>query len=81
MARKFYKTTFVVEVLSEDAPLDVFSSLAEVGYQISEGACVGDISGASEEISAKKTAELCLDFHSDPGFFQLDDEGRELEPA
>lgn len=74
MTRKFWKTTIIVEVLSEDVPLE-FDDLEEVHNAISSGACSGQYTSTSEELTGKQCADALTAQGSDPGFFQLDDNG------
>ena len=76
--RKFYKTIFSVEVLSEN-PIEQIVDLDDLNYMITDGDCSGDIdSEGSEEIDGATAAKLLIKQGSDPGFFQLDDNGNDL---
>ena len=79
MKRKFYKTVLQVEILSE-TPVN-FDNLADVAYAITEGDCCGTVKDIlnNKEISAKKCAEQLFAFGSEPGFFQLDEDGNDLD--
>jgi hypothetical protein len=79
MARKFYKQTFVVEVLSEDEPLSNVS-LSDIDYAITEGHCSGVIKeGEVVKVSGKEMAKLLIEQGSDPEFFQLNEKGRTIK--
>ena len=79
MDRKFYKTVFKVEVLSEDTPAGDLE-LSEVAHEIIYGECSGVTSVESvTELTPKQAAEALIEQGSDPGFFMLDDEGNPTE--
>lgn len=72
---RFYKTTFVVEVLSEE-PLGDCLSLSQIDYAISEGPCVGRINETEvKELTPKEVADALYDFgslaHEAPGTIRL----------
>lgn len=78
--RKFYKTIFYVEVLSEDTPLEDVDSLHDIAYAIDEGDCSGMVNNVkSVRLTAQKAAQALIEQGSDPEFFQLDKNGNELE--
>jgi hypothetical protein len=81
MARKkrsFYVTKFVVTVLSEYRLTDGVE-LSAVDYAISDGDCSGEVEQfASKKVSAKVMAKLLKKQGSDPGFFQLTKDGKDL---
>lgn len=77
--RKFFKTVVKVEVLSEDQPVR-FDTLDGLHYNITEGHCSGVHNvESSEEVSAKVMAKLLQEQGSDPEFFRLSKDGKELE--
>lgn len=77
--RKFYKTTIKVVVLSE-GPLENIESLHDVAYSIDEGDCSGVWSvKKSEVITGKQAANALLKQGSDPEFFQIDKNGKNLD--
>lgn len=79
MDRKFYKTVFKVEVLSEDTPTDDLE-LSEVAREIVYGGCSGVTSVESiVELTPKQMAEALIEQGSDPKFFTLDEEGNPKE--
>ena len=79
MARKFFRTLISVEVLSEDAPISDETSLEEISYLISEGDCSGALEIVGREsLSGSEAAQALISQGSDPEFFRLDRDGREL---
>lgn len=77
--RKFFKTTFKVEVLSEEAPVE-WDDLSDVAYAITEGECSGKITDERVERLNAHDAALALQKQgSDPEFFRLDAHGNEVE--
>lgn len=76
--RKFYKTVIEVVVLSE-RPYGP-KRLSDVAYDIMDGDCVGGWDATeSKEIDGRAAADLLYEFGSEPGFFQLDDEGNDVD--
>ena len=78
--RKYWKTTIVVEVLSEDEPVSDERELESIGREIING----DWSGHCEikerkELSGKEAADALREQGSDPSFFNLDEDGNELD--
>jgi hypothetical protein len=74
--RKFYRTVFTVEVLSEEEPEAV--SLEALAYQISDGEWSGVVEkGNSKKVNGKTMARLLEHQGSDPGFFRLDEDGND----
>lgn len=69
--RKFFLTTFTVEVLSEDNNLTDLN-LHELAYA-SEDDCVAKTTAESRELTEEQTVELLYEFGSEPGFFQLEE--------
>lgn len=77
--RKFYRTVIEIEVLSE-APYDAPFSLKIIEYDITFGECSGRwYTTKVEEIDGPTMAQLLLEQASDPAFFGLSPEGRDLE--
>ena len=75
----FYRKTMRIEVLSEE-PLGSCLSLGQIDYAISEGDCVGRLTEVLEEtVTPKQCANLLYEFGSEPGFFQLNDDGKTIE--
>ena len=62
-------------VLSEK-PLEADLPLEDVAYMIGEGDCVGQVTQSeSKEMTAKNMARSLYRHGSEPGFFQLNDDG------
>jgi hypothetical protein len=78
MARKFYTTTFSITVISEGELGDCLT-LTQIDEAITEGACLGGpLNAEQREITAKEAADHCVEFASDPSFFELDANGKDL---
>ncbi len=76
--RKFHKTTIVLEVLSEDEGVEDMG-LGEIAEAISTGDCVGRHKVQSvKALGGKAVVRALYDFGSDPGFFQLDENGKDI---
>lgn len=76
--RKFYRTTIVIEVLSEEPYTP--DSVQQIDYDIIEGDCSGQMfAGKSFEVDGPTMAANLKAQGSDPEFFQLDDEGNDLD--
>ena len=77
--RKLYRTTFSIDVLSEESLGDCLS-LAQIDYAISEGDCCGgNLRSVETPITPKQAADSLYEFGSTPDFFQLDDDGNTIE--
>lgn len=77
--RKFYRSVFTVEVLSEE-PLESDLTLDSVAYMITEGDCSGFVNEElNQPIDGAKCAELLQQQGSDPEFFGIDEEGNDAE--
>jgi hypothetical protein len=73
--RKFWKTVVTVTILSE-TPFD-YDNLSDIQSQI-DGDCSGEFdTTSSEEIDAATCAALLIKQHSDPEFFNLDENGED----
>lgn len=73
---KFYKTTFTVEILSEN-PIPEHERLGDI---LTYGCVEGDyvlksINKVNKVLTAKQTAKALLDAGSEPAFFMLNDDG------
>lgn len=80
-SRKFYRTTFKVEFLSEE-PLDPQTDLRDLLEDATTGGLSGDVSaGETEVLDGKQAADALHKQRSDPGFFHLTDEGEDNERA
>lgn len=75
--RKFFRTVLEVEVLSEDPYDPTSKELEDVATDITTGDCSGDVQVkvANEVLDGPAAAEALRKQGSDPGFFQLTDEG------
>jgi len=79
MTPKYFKTTFTYSVLSED-PLPDCLTLEQIHVLTHYEDCVGQfVSTTQEELTPKQTAEALYAFGSEPGFFQLNDDGTPIE--
>lgn len=78
-AHKFYKTQYLIEVLSEE-PIRGDVNLKDIEYMITEGDCSGDVrTFGSVEISGAEAAKLLKRQGSDPSFFRIDENGNDIE--
>jgi len=78
-ARKFYKTVFTVEVLSEE-PLRDDMDLSDVDYMITEGGWSGIVDRSDTvELSGLEAARELQNQGSDPDFFCLDEDGNDAD--
>jgi len=76
--RKFYKTTLILEVLS-DEPLGAMP-LTDIVYHITEGDMSGDIVETSESaVDGAAMAKLLTAQRSTPEFFGLTEEGEDID--
>lgn len=77
--RKFYKTQIIITVLSEGTPYEP-AYLSTIHEDITSGDCSGQWDTLKpEELNGKQAADALVAQDSDPGFFNLDDEGNDLE--
>ena len=77
--RKFHKTTITVVILSEEAVPD-FMSLEAIAHEGDTGSFVVDHKqSAAVELDGKAAADALGELRSEPEFFELDDEGNDLE--
>lgn len=78
MTRKFYKTVFRVEVLSEDEPVGDLE-LDALHDLITNGDCSGEVNREEPvELTGAEAAAALLEQRSDPSFFNLDEDGTDL---
>ena len=76
--RKFYKTVFSYEILSED-PIESFS-LDDINYETQEVRWSGQFLETKQEtLDGKEAAKALENQSSDPEFFNLTPEGNDLE--
>jgi len=69
--RKFYRTVFQYEVLSEE-PLPDCMTLEQISYETMEGHCSGMfLETTKQEVTARSMVTLLLAQGSDPEFFGL----------
>lgn len=78
--RKFYRTVIQVEILSE-TPYPESADMHQVANDIMDGDCSGKATTMIENqvVSSKRMAKLLKEQGSDPEFFQLDENGNDLE--
>ena len=80
--RLFYKTIIKYEVLSEE-PIPGHVDLSYIGREAEEGRYVGRFlpAGANDQIlmNGASMAECLRIAGSEPGFFELDDEGNDYD--
>lgn len=80
--RKFHRHVFTVEVLSEHRinPSADHLDLSALHDMVTYGGCSGKFGQTEyEEIDGPRMAKLLQEQASDPGFFQLDDDGNDTE--
>jgi len=70
--RKFYQTTYIVEILSETS-IPEYMDLKDVLEESEYGSYSSDIkSQKTVEVDAKTMTKLLIDQRIDPSFFDLD---------
>jgi hypothetical protein len=75
--RKFYRTVFQYEVLSEE-PITDSLSLEQINYECTEGDWSGHfLDTHSEELNGKAMADKLAEQGCDPEFFQLTENGED----
>lgn len=78
--RTFHRYVVEVEVLSESEQDLSAMGLSGIAYAIIEGDCSGVYNITKHEVvDGKRMAELLLMQGSDSGFFQLDENGNDIE--
>lgn len=76
--RKFYRTTVVIEILTEDKHYNP-QCLEHIGLDISSGDCSGTWKiTKSETLNGKQAAKALIAQGSDPEFFGIDEDGYSL---
>lgn len=76
--RKFYRTVFEVEVLSEH-PFEP-EDLETIAYEITYGGCSGMVDRTCDiEVDAEEMVRLLRNQGSDPDFFMLTDDGDDVD--
>lgn len=74
-----YRTTFSIDVLSEE-PLGDCLSLSQVEYLITEGECVGAaLVSKQTTLTNKEMAAALIAAGSTPDFFMLDEAGNKID--
>ena len=77
--RKFHRYVFRYEVLSED-PMDYEPSLSDLQHLTYDGPCSGRMLEPEHAVlNGKQAADALIEQASEPGFFQLDAEGNDVE--
>ena len=77
--RKFFKTVFQVTVLSEEKLVGPFG-LDYLAEEVKEGEWSGEMKMLiHKEINGKQAAKALLAQGSEPEFFQIDENGNDLE--
>jgi hypothetical protein len=77
LKQKFHETTITIKILS-DRPIHNLD-LQEIIEESDSGDLVLSVkSRKSKNVSAKTTAKKLYEYGSEPGFFQLDDDGNEV---
>ncbi len=78
MSKKFYKTVITVEVLSESPYKE--TNLETIAFDIKDGECSGNVNITSEEeLTSKQMVDALKNQGSDTEFFNLDEEGNDLD--
>lgn len=78
--RKFHRYVVRVEILSEDELNLSAMGLSGISYAITEGDCSGDYEIAEhQKVDGATMAKLLIAQGSDPGFFQLTENGNDEE--
>ena len=76
--RKFYRAVFHYEVLSEEPIED--ASLEDIDYECRDGHWSGQFLGVDRsELTGPEAAKALQAQGSEPEFFQLDEEGNDLD--
>lgn len=79
MPRKFYKQVFHIEVLTEGLPLE-WDDLKDIQYECDQGGASGKLTDEPPvEVTAQEMAKLLMAQDSSPEFFQLTEDGEDLE--
>lgn len=79
--RKLLRTKITYEVLSEE-PIPGHADLEYIAREAMEGRYVGRFTSTEETVlTGKQMADTLYEFGSDPGFFMLDDDGKDDEDA
>ena len=77
--RKFFINTFIIKVLSEDEPV-TNCDLANLDYLVTDGDCVLYSNTQScKKLNSKQIVNKLNEAGSEPGFFMLDNDGKDIE--
>lgn len=77
--RKFYKTLVTLEVLSEE-PIPEGMEVPDIMAEATDGAYSAQVLPTAQKIlNGKQAAKALMDQGSDPGFFQLTEDGKDVE--
>jgi len=77
--RKFFRTIFEIEILSQEALPDTMT-LEDLDFEMREGGCSGKITKTEgEEIGAFTCSKSLIKQGTDPELFRLDVLGRDIE--
>jgi hypothetical protein len=72
MSKRFFKTIFTYEVLTEDVSIE-YDDINSVVYECRQGDAVGTITNVeTEELSAEEMAKALSEAGSEPAFFELE---------
>jgi len=79
---KYWKTQYLVTVLSDEDEPPQFEDLGELNHDITLGHLVGSWNETAEgpvELTGKQMADALYDAACDPEFFGLNEQGDEVE--
>ena len=77
--RQFYRTTFSIEVISDDPGAGDWI-LETLVYELTEGRATGSVNCNSHQpIPAKLAAQLAIAHGTDPEFLDIDEDGNEVD--
>lgn len=80
MARKFFKQMFTVVVLCQEEALGPDTDLEDIGRLSQDERILAVVNlNRAASVTSKEMAELLTKFNSEPAFFDLDKEGKDLE--
>jgi hypothetical protein len=75
MPRKYFKTIITIEVLSEDAPVDVHQlTMQEIEYRYTYGDWSASVDDEVQELTREQVEEELLSQGSSPEFFPPEEE-------
>jgi len=77
--RKFYLRTVTIQFISEEPHPDAWS-IEDAMFDAKEGdSSMQESSDNTEEVDGKRAVEILVDQGSDPGFFDLTDDGEDAD--